>query len=152
MKDLTPKKRDYRVVINFSVKSKTVAKGIEFVKEAMKTMGLNVISVKSIHGQRSDNQNNAVHLWFDQIAMEAQRQGLTVDMWIKKPAEMKITKSMLKDSFRAIGKAMYHKDSTAKLSKTEFSEVVFFFDKVVLERLGIDIEFPNLQLLIDRTS
>ena len=148
--EIKVREREYRVVIKFKCQSETVEKGIALVKKAMEVMGLKVTSVRHISDKRSENQNNALHLWFDQIATEAEKRGLTIDKWIKHPTEMKITESMLKDSFRATGEAMYKKKSTAKLTKEEFSVIQKLFDKAVLERLGIDIEFPNLELLIDR--
>lgn len=142
------KNRKYRVELEFEAKSETIKKGVEFVKKAMKIMRLRVRKIEHIKVLRTDNQNNAAHLWFDQIATEADNRGLTIDLWIKKPTEMRITESMLKDCFREMAKVMFKKDSTAKLTKYEFSETIFFFDKIVLERLGINIEFPNLDLLI----
>jgi hypothetical protein len=142
------KNRRYKVTIEFQVKTETVAKGIELIKKAMRSMRLKVIKVEPLRTLRSNNQNNALHLWLYQITTEAEHRGLTLDMWLKKPAEMKITESMLKDCFREMGRVMYNKKSTAKLDKYEFSELVFLFDKMILERLGIDIEFPNIDLLL----
>lgn len=144
------KEREYRVVIKFKVTSETVEKGEDITRAALETMGLKIQSVKHITGLKSESQRNALHLWFDQIATEAQKRGQTVDMWIKHPTELKITESLLKDSFRATGEVMYGWKSTEDAKKDEFSEVVKLFDKAVIERLGIDIEFPNLQLLIDQ--
>jgi hypothetical protein len=152
MEEIKSKEREYKVIINFKASSETQEKGIGIVKEAMKIMGLNAVSVKCISGLRSDAQNNALHLWLDQIATEAEKRGQTIDLWIKHPTEMNITESLLKDSFRTTGKKMYGKNSTADLTKEEFSEVQRLFDKAVLERLGIDIEFPNIDLLIDRDN
>lgn len=144
------KMREYRVVIKFKCQSETVEKGIGLVKEAMKVMGLNATSVKHISDLKSDSQRNALHLWFDQIATEAEVRGQTVDMWIKHPTEMKITESLLKDSFRAIGKKLYGWKSTEDAKKDELAVVVKIFDKAVLERLGINIPFPSIDVLIDR--
>jgi len=142
------KRRNYKVTINFSVDAETIQKGAILTREAIELMGLNVISISHISGKRSLSQNNALHLWFELIALEAERKGLTIDKWIKKPTELMITKSMLKDTFRSMGKIMFKKDSTTELTREEFSEMIFLFDKSLLERLGIDIEFPNMELLI----
>jgi hypothetical protein len=150
MAEIKQKEREYKVVIKYKVSSETIERGIEIAKQSLKFIGLNVISVKPISTIRSENQNNALHLWLDQIAEFAEKNNMTVDKWILHPTEMNITSAMLKDSFRATAKIMYRKNSTADLTKLEFSEVVKLFDKAVLERLGIDIPFPNLDLLIDR--
>ena len=146
------KDREFKVILNFKLRSETVEIGIEKVKAAMKFMGLDVVSVKCISGLRSDAQNNALHLWFDQIEDEAAKKGLTIDLLIKNPTEVPITAEILKDLFRLMGKRLYKKDSTAKLEKMELSEIVKYFDKAILERLGINIPFPNLDLLIDRDN
>lgn len=150
MAEIKQKEREYRAVIKYKVSSTNIEQGVEIAKQSLKFIGLNVVSVKPISGIRSINQNNALHLWLDQIAEFAEQNNMTVDKWIKHPTEMKITSGMLKDSFRATAKMMYRKNSTADLTKLEFSEVVKLFDKAVLTRLGIDIPFPNLELLIDR--
>jgi len=152
MEEKKPKPREYRVVIKFKTNSETADQGEALTREAIKFMGLDVVSVKYVSDKRSENQNNALHLWLDQIADEAERRGLTLDMWVKHPTEMKITESLLKDSFRATGRKMYGKKSTADLTKEEFSEIQRLFDKAVLERLGIDIPFPNIDLLIDQDN
>lgn len=144
------KKRNYQVTISFDLDTDNIQTGKEVVKKAIEFMGLKVTSVKYVSEFRSDSQNNSLHLWLDQIAQEAQKQGLTIDKWVRVPTEMFITEGMLKDSFRATGKAMFKKKSTADLTREEFSMVQKLFDKAVLERLGIDIPFPNLDLLIDQ--
>ena len=150
MAEVNQKEREYKVVIKYKVSSANIEQGVEIAKQTLKLLGLRVVSVKPISSIRSENQNNALHLWLDQIAEFAEKNNMTVDRWIKNPTEMTITSGMLKDSFRATARFMYRKKSTADLTKLEFSEVVKLFDKAILERLGIDIPFPNLELLIDR--
>ena len=150
MDEIQQKEREYEVVIKYKVSSENIERGIAIAKQSLKFIGLDVVSVKPMSGTRSGNQNNALHLWLDQIAEFAEQNNITVDRWIKHPTEMIITSGLLKDSFRTTGKLMYRKNSTADLTKLEFSNVVKLFDKAVLERLGINIPFPSLDLLIDR--
>lgn len=146
MKELKLKNRKYKVILEIDVKTKTIKEGEALVRAELEKHKYDVASVECIHGDRSKSQNDALHLWLSQIEEVAERDGLTVDMWIKKPAEMKITRGLLKDTFRLMGKKMFGKKSTTRLNKLEFSEVVFLFDKLVLERLGVNVEFPNKYL------
>jgi len=153
MEEKKPKVRKYVVTIVVPNDAPTKEEGKLQVEDMIKNFyGLNVQSVKYLPEERSLNQNAALHLWLDQIAEEAEKRSLTIDMLIKKPAEVPITAEILKDFFRFTGKKMYGKKSTAKLSKEEFSTIVNMFDKSVIERLGIDIEFPNIDLLISKDN
>lgn len=100
--------------------------------------------------QRTLSQNAALHKWFEIIEQEAQNEGASLDMLVKNPMEIPITKHLLKDLFRLTGKTMYGKDSTAKLTKQEMSKVIDVFQKVVSERLGIYIEFPSIEALMNK--
>jgi hypothetical protein len=78
--------------------------------------------------------------------------GATMEMLILKPNEVPITRTLLKDMFRLIGNTMYHRDSTAKLTREEINKVIMTFEKILAERLGIDLPFPSVESLIDYTS
>jgi len=93
--------------------------------------------------QRSKKQNDSLHLWFEMLESECTALGLTMDMLITKPTEVPITKTLLKDMFRLIGKTMYHKESTADLTKEEIDKVIRVFEKTIGERLQINILFPS---------
>ena len=67
-----------------------------------------------------------------------------MDMIIKKPAEIPITRTLLKDLFRLYAKKMYAKDSTSKLDKNEFSDVVNTFQRIIAQRLEISLPFPSI--------
>jgi hypothetical protein len=125
------KVRYFEVKIITKVECETSKEGEAQVREAFKKLMLKVHAIKCLQDRRSINQNSAMHLWFSQIASDAQNQGQTMDMLIKNPVELPITEGLLKDLFRLIGKTKYKKDSTAKLDKIEFNEVQKTFEKVV---------------------
>ena len=66
---------------------------------------------------RSDRQNNAMHLWFRQIAEELNNAGY----WVRHPfsdrLEIPFTEVLVKETlYKPIIKSMYDKESTAKVS------------------------------------
>jgi len=95
--------------------------------------------------QRTTPQNSSIHKWFEIIEQECTSLGQTMDMLIKNPTEVPITRYLLKDTFRLIGKVMYGKESTADLTKEEIDKVIKVFEKLIGERLEINILFPSKQ-------
>ena len=134
----------FEVTLTYEAKAETIEKGIDQVKAIMGAVGFKNFKVTHRPDQRSLNQNAALHLYFEMLEQEAQNMGATMDMLIKKPNELPITKHLLKDLFRLIGKTMYGRDSTAELKKNEMSEVIKAFQKILAERLGISINFPSI--------
>lgn len=113
----------------------------------MKIAGVKQYEIKHEPDDRTLNQNSALHLYLTMLEEECTNTGATMDMIIKKPQEIPITRHLLKDLFRFYGKTMFKRDSTAKLKKDEFSVVLMAFQKVVAERLGISIPFPSYESL-----
>lgn len=118
---------------------------IDTLKEYLKFGKIKLVEIEKIKPTRSINQNSALHLYLKMISDEAREKGLTMDMIVKKPQELPITEYLLKDLFRAYGMAMFKKDSTAKLSKDEFSQVQQAFERIVAERLDITVPFPSIE-------
>lgn len=148
MEQIKNKKRIYLVTVSVPIEAPTISAGKEMARKILGNM-FTVENVKCISGKRSASQNKSLHLWLDQVEEKAKERGLTIDMLITKPTEVPITSEILKDLMRFTGEKLYKKDSTAKWSKEEFNEIVKMFDKAFLEKLDIDVEFPNLQLLIN---
>ena len=136
-------KRKFKLTIITEVDTETLKEGLDKAREDFKMFS--VIDVKPVMDIRTLNQNSALHKYFELIEDEAREKGLTMDMLIKKPSELPITRHLLKDFFRFIGKMMFHKDSTAKLNKHEFNEIQKTFEKTVAERLEISIPFPSYE-------
>jgi len=140
-------KRKYVATIILEQDCETIAEGLINAKSTLALLGLKG-EVKPVKSIRSLNQNASLHLWFTMIEEEARNTGQTMDMLIQKPNELPITASLLKDMFRLIGETMHRKNSTAKLSKDEFSSVVSTFEKIVAERLNISLDYPSIETLI----
>ena len=102
----------------------------------------------SENDQRSIQQNASIHKLFDLLEDECTALGLTMDMLIKEPTEVPITKALLKDFFRLIGLKMYGKKSTSDLTRKEIDMVIKVFEKAIGERLKLYIPFPSIDNLL----
>jgi len=96
--------------------------------------------------QRTNLQNASLHKWLTLLAIEMNNAGITQRELIgrfKKGFELPVTMEMLKDVFREVGKAMYHKDSTANLSTTEMVDVHRVVEQRISEITGVFVPWPS---------
>lgn len=96
--------------------------------------------------QRTENQNNALHLYFQQVAHELQSQGQTMQNVIKKLdfCEITPTKQSVKDIiWRPIQETVVSKKSTAEMSKHEVNEVFEIVSMFLAKQFKIELPFPN---------
>ena len=134
--------RRYHVTIEISTDD-TNGQGEEVARGLAEIAGFKVTSSERLVNRRTTSQNNAVHKWLSSIANEARNNGETAGMLLKRPAELPITETMLKDCYKQIAKKMFDKDSTTKLSTIEMQAVNVVFERVIAERLNISIPFPS---------
>jgi len=95
--------------------------------------------------QRSKKMNKSLHKWLTLLAEELNDAGFTQRELIgkfKKGFELPVTAEMLKDIFREVGKAMYHKESTADLSNIEMIEVHRVVEQRFSEITGVFVPWP----------
>ena len=91
---------------------------------------------------RSSQQNKALHLYLTFIAESLNNAGLDIKHTIK--ADTDWTMSAVKElMWRPLQKVLIKKESSANLTKEEFSLVQERLDKILLERFGLDIKFPS---------
>lgn len=105
-----------------------------------------VVSYKRRVKQRSLQQNAASHLLFQQYASKLRAAGITQKMLLnsfRTGLELDCTDTMIKDLFRAIGKKMHGKESTAKLTTVELQETYLAIDRAFSETHGISCPFPS---------
>ena len=93
---------------------------------------------------RSDRQNNAMHLWFRQVAEELNDAGC----WVKHPfsdtLEIPFTEVLVKEMlYKPIIKTMYDKSSTAKLTPTQLSEAAEVLMRWLSENKQVYVPFPQ---------
>ena len=96
--------------------------------------------------QRTVTQNASLHQYAEEIATLMNEAGITQRLLVgkfKDGFELPVTKYMIKDIFREVGRAMFQKDSTTKLLTTEISEVYRVVDERFGEVHGVRAEWPN---------
>lgn len=134
----------FHVVIDYEVTTDNVIKGKEQVEAIVRAVGFKNFTVTHVDKQRTLNQNSAMHKWFEMIEEHCQERGLTRDVLFKNPAELPITKHMLKDFFRMVGNMMFHRKSTAELEKGEIDPVIKVCEREFAKRLDSTIPFPSI--------
>lgn len=96
--------------------------------------------------QRTLTQNKALHLYCAQLATALNEGGYSQENFFK---ECKLgfslpwTMGSIKNIFRVCADAMYEKESTARLTTDEISEVYRAFDNRISELTGVHIEWPD---------
>lgn len=115
---------------------------IAFIKDQFDQGKLILYAIKDT--TRSDRQNNAMHLWFRQIAEELNDAGC----WVRHPFsdnfEIPFTEVLVKEMlYKPIIKAMHGKNSTAKLTPAQLSEAAEVLTKWLSENKQVYVPFPQ---------
>lgn len=139
------------VTIPYQLKAENEKDAKDQVKTIIEMLGFKTFDVKIHRGNRTLSQNSALHLWCDHISQHANEMGLTTGSLFKNPAEIKITKHIIKYFIRQVGRLMYRKDSTAELDSYQFSEVVELCKIEFAKRLDYTEEFPDINVLMEKS-
>lgn len=96
------------------------------------------------HEPRTLSQNAALHLYCKQVADECLATGVTLKTVVDAVQTHGIypDEENIKTFFRALGKAKYGKDSTAKLTKLELQDIYLTLRQSLLS-VNIFTEFPS---------
>jgi hypothetical protein len=101
-----------------------------------------IYSIKDTN--RSDRQNNAMHLWFRQVAEELNERGCWVRHPFSEEFEMPFTEVLVKEMlYKPIGKALYNKESTRTLTTAEASEAIEVLIRWLSEHKQVYVPFPQ---------
>jgi len=98
-----------------------------------------------IDKQRTQSQNNAIHLYLTQVANELDRNGHTLQDVVKEIRKVEITPTMhnIKEVvWREIQKAHLGKESTTFLTKHEVTEIYEIMNKWLGLHFKIHVPFP----------
>jgi len=93
--------------------------------------------------RRTLNQNNALHLYCKMLSDELNEAGISQKVFLN-GLEVDNSPESVKAVFRALGMAKYGKDSTAKLTKKEMSDLYEEFNRHT-SKIGISIPFPSIE-------
>lgn len=96
--------------------------------------------------KRTLKQNSSAHLWFSHIADTFNDSGLDMQATLAKRVGLRWTPEAVKEClFKVLARAMYNKDSTAKLTSKEFTAVAEMLRDVIAKDYGLDIEYPSVE-------
>ena len=89
-------------------------------------------------------QNNAMHLWFRQLAQELNDAGHTMPHPFDNEFELSFTELRVKEIlFRPIIEAMYGKSSTSKLTSKELGNAAEELIRYLSEHKGVYVPWPQ---------
>jgi hypothetical protein len=98
-------------------------------------------------GTRTLTQNNAIHLWCDQLGKALNDAGYdqrAVFAQMREGVSIPWRDTAVKESlWKPIQAAIVGKDSTTKLSTTEVSEVYEILNRWTAEKFGVSVPFPS---------
>lgn len=136
--------RTYQVTVAIECDTETIREGKAMAQSAIEAIGLECSGVKCIPDMRTLQQNKALHVEFELIEEHCTERGLTVDMLILHPTEFPITRHLIKDFFREIGRVLFGRESTADLEKHEFQKTQETFEREIARRLDYTAPFPSI--------
>jgi hypothetical protein len=112
----------------------------------------------SVHGgepkQRSLPQNASLHKYCDNLAKMMNDAGYDQKQLVgqfKDGFSLPVTMEMIKAIFRAVGEAMYKKESTKDLTTVEIQEVYRVVDNRFAEITGCRCEWPSVESLRNKS-
>lgn len=97
--------------------------------------------------QRTEAQNNAIHLWLEQVAKVLRENGVDMKTVLKYSVDIVPTKENLKEVvWRPIQASLYGKRSTASLKTDEVSDVYEIIHKHFAQHHQVELPpFPSIE-------
>lgn len=96
--------------------------------------------------QRTLIQNNALHKYFELLADELNGAGYDMRKTLRQDIDIPWSKDTVKDYlWRPIQIAQLQKVSTAELNTAEIDKVYDVLNRHLGEKLGLHVDFPNLE-------
>ncbi len=115
---------------------------IDFAKDQLEQGNHLVYSIKP--AGRTERQNNAMHLWFRQMAEQLNDAGYSNKHPFNEEVEIPFTEGLVKEMlYKPIIKSMYNKTSTTRLTGGELSEAAEVLIRWLSEKKGIYVPFPQ---------
>ena len=142
MENKTIKKRRYEIVIESSTTTRGEAQ--DYIKNILNVSNIKINSMKCLMDYRSLEQNNALHLWFTQLADEFNEKGIDMRLVIKPDIKIPASPMFLKENiWRPVQIAMFNKKSTTQLFKSkEIDQIYDIINQEVIERFKGEVVVP----------
>ena len=117
------------------------------IRNEMLDKGIKEFIVKPISGKRTPTQNNALHLYFTQLAEALNDAGYDIRKTLR--VDVPWTATTVKELlWRPIQKAYLKKTSTTELNKQQDIDRVYdILNRAISEKCGVSVPFPSLEEL-----
>jgi len=123
----------------------------KIIKKIQESKGEYILIFKKHSKQRTNQQNRALHLWFSQLSEALNKDGFDMRAVIREGVDIFWTPFTVKEHlWKPVQDAMLEKKSTTQLTTNEIDKIYEVVNKAIGERTGIFIEFPHIDLLIER--
>ncbi len=104
---------------------------------------------------RTEQQNKALHLYFQWLADELNNAGLDMRKTLKPEIDIPWSKSSVKEyMWKPVQKMVLDKNSTTQLKKgeKEIDKVYDTLNRYLLEKFGVHIPFPSIESFLLKTE
>ncbi len=133
-------KRLYKIIVEAETKEEL----LKNLKEKK------IILIEKIKDKRTLKQNRALHLYFTLLANALNNAGFDMKKTIREDIDIRWSGKMVKELlWRPIQKVHLRKYSTARLKKDDIDKIYDILNKVIGERTGVFVEFPNEDYLVE---
>lgn len=132
--------------IQLDIEAPTEGEALAVLEGRMKVINAEIIKAGKQVKARTTRQNNALHLYLEQLAIALREGGFDLKEVLKKDAEIPCTMENLKENvWRKVQIAMFNKKSTTELETDEVSKIYEVVDKTISERTGVTLPFPSIE-------
>lgn len=126
-------------IINSSQSKELFMQQIEKLYDEHKYLRVSVKTGK----QRTDTQNNALHLYLSLLSTELNDAGLDMKQVLKPEVDIPWTTDNAKDYlWRPIQKALTRKESTTKPSTKEYPYIYDVLSRHMIDKFGVYVPWP----------
>lgn len=110
-----------------------------------------VVEIKRKRKKRTDQQNRALHLYFNKYAEEAAQAGLTVGLFYSE-AKVPWSPEVVKEMWRTIQKHLFGITSTTQITTNEMNDIYDVMNQIMVSMGGPHIPFPSIEELYATSS
>lgn len=117
---------------------------MEKVKTLLTVLDLKVLEIENVKRTRTGQQNNALHLWFSQLAEALNEKNFDMRATIREGVAMPWSGYSIKEYiFKPLMEQQFGKVSTTKLFKTQEIDLLFdIINREIIERTKGQVEVP----------
>jgi len=111
-----------------------------------------LITLKKYQGERTENQNKSLHIYFRLLAEALNDAGFDIKKTLKQDFDIPWTEISVKEMlWRPVQKSYLKKNSTTKLNKTQDIDKIYdIINRAIGEKTGVYVPWPCEDNLINK--